>query len=232
MQALDGTAHLYRLDELFKDEHLLVVSKPSGLAVHRGWAADRITALTLARDMTHRYVYPVHRLDRGTSGVLVFAFDGATAGLLQDHFRDKSVQKRYVALVRGLTPDEGCIDHPVPRSPKGPRVDAVTHFRRLAIAIDRYSLVEALPQTGRLHQIRRHMKHISHPLIGDTAYGDGRENRRLRSEFDLKRLALHAMSIRFVHPHTGERIDVSAPPPDDLRVPLEKLGFGPEHWAS
>ncbi len=232
MQALIGSAHLYRLDELYRDEHLVVVNKPSGLAVHRGWAADKVTALTLARNMTDRYVYPVHRLDRGTSGVLVFAFDSATAGLLQDHFRDKTVQKRYVALVRGLTPDDGCIDHPIPRKPKGPRVDAITHFRRLGVAVNRYSLIEALPETGRLHQIRRHMKHISHPLIGDTAYGDGRENRRLRSEFGLLRLALHAASIHFTHPHTGEKIEVSASPPDDLRVPLERLGFASDQWAS
>ncbi len=230
MQALTGLAHLYRIDELYRDEHLVVVNKPSGLAVHRGWAADHVTAMTLVRNMTRRYVYPVHRLDRGTSGVLVFAFDGPTAGMLQDHFRDKTVQKRYLALVRGCTPEGGCIDHPVPRKPKGPRVDAVTRFRRLGVAIDRYSLVEALPETGRLHQIRRHMKHINHPLIGDTAYGDGRENRRLRSEFGLLRLALHAASIRFAHPHTGERVEVFAPPPDDLRVPLERLGFGAAQW--
>lgn len=214
-----------RIEELHSDEHLIVVNKPSGLAVHRGWAADAVNAMTLARDMAGRWVYPVHRLDRGTSGVLVFAFDSETAAMLQEQLRGQSVKKRYVALARGLVPDEGSIDHPVPRSPKGPRVEAVTRFRRLGVALDRYSLIEALPETGRLHQIRRHMKHISHPLIGDTRYGDGRENRRLREEYGLHRLALHAAELRFVHPHTGAALEVSAPMPDDLRAPLERLGF-------
>lgn len=225
MQAVYGSAHLYRIDVLHRDQHVVVVNKPSGLAVHRGWAADRVTALSLVRNAMRQHVYPVHRLDRGTSGALVFAFDGTTAGLLQDSFRDESVEKRYVALVRGVTPEHGCIDHPIPRSPKGPRVSAVTSFERLGVALDRYSLVHAWPETGRLHQIRRHMKHISHPLIGDTRYGDGRENKKLRTEYGLLRLALHARSIRFAHPHTGSILEVTAPMPDDLRVPLVRLGF-------
>lgn len=214
-----------RVASLYRDEHLFVLDKPSGLAVHRGWAADEVTAMTIARAKIRRHVHPVHRLDRGTSGVLVFALDTDTAALFSAQLREHSVEKRYLALVRGVTPEEGRIDHPVPRSPKGPRADAISRYVRLGVALDRYSLVEVVPETGRLHQIRRHMKHLSHPLIGDTRYGDGRENRKLRAEHGLCRLALHASSIRFTHPHTGAAIHIVAPLPDDLRGPLEHMGF-------
>jgi tRNA pseudouridine65 synthase len=217
-----------RVEILYLDDHLVVVDKPSGLAVHRGWATDKVTAMTIARAKTRRHVHPVHRLDRGTSGVLVFAFDPDTAGLLSAALRAHSVEKRYLALVRGVTPERGRIDHPVPRSPKGPRVDAVSAFVRLGVALDRYSLVEVAPETGRLHQIRRHMKHLNHPLIGDTRYGDGRENRKLRADHGLARLALHASSIRLDHPHTGAAIHLVAPLPEDLRAPLERMGFSPQ----
>jgi tRNA pseudouridine65 synthase len=210
--------------ELYRDETLVAVDKPSGLAVHRGWAADRVTAMSVARDLTGRHVYPVHRLDRGTSGVLVFAFDSETARRLQESLRAQRVHKRYLALVRGVTPIEERIDYPIPRKPNGPRVDAITSYRRLAVALDRYSWIEAFPETGRLHQIRRHLKHVSHPLIGDTTYGDGRENRRLR-ELGLSRLALHAAELRFAHPQSGDAIVVNAPLPDDLRIPLERIGI-------
>lgn len=213
------------VEALYRDPHLVVIAKPSGLAVHRGWATDRVTALSLTRDLSGRHVYPVHRLDRGTSGVLVFAFDSATARRLQEALSAPSAEKRYLALTRGITPEAGRIDHPIPRSPKGPRVDAITSFRRLGVALDRYSLVEARPETGRLHQIRRHLKHLNHPLIGDTRYGDGRENRKLRAGYDLTRLALHACAVRFVHPESGAPLEVLAPLPADLRAPFERMGF-------
>jgi len=215
----------FRVEILHRDEQVVVVDKPSGLAVHRGWATDKVTAMSITRNKTRRHVYPVHRLDRGTSGVLVLAFDAETAAILSESLRGRAVDKRYLALVRGVTPEAGRIEHPVPRSPKGPRVDAVSSFVRLAVALDRYSLVEVRPETGRLHQIRRHMKHLAHPLIGDTRYGDGRENRKLREGYGLHRLALHARSIAFEHPRSGARVEVSAPMPDDLRVPLERMGF-------
>lgn len=230
MDMLSGSAHLYRVDELYRDDRMVVVNKPSGLVVHKGWGQDAVNAMKIVRKMTGRYVHPVHRLDRGTSGALVFAFDSETAARLQDHFRDKTIQKRYLALVRGVVPDDGVVDYPVLKRLKGAgdntdRVDAVTRFRRLEVALGRYSLIEAFPETGRLHQIRRHMKHLSHPLIGDTRYGDGKENRRLRNDYGLLRLALHASSIRFRHPHSGEPIRIAAPAPDDLRVPLERIGI-------
>ncbi|MFK7988579.1 MAG: RluA family pseudouridine synthase [Sandaracinaceae bacterium] len=233
MDVLSGQAHLYRVDILFRDDSLVVVNKPSGLVVHKGWDHDEVNTMRLVRRITRRRVSPVHRLDRGTSGCLVFAFDGQTAGRLQDHFREKTIEKRYLALTRGvLKQEEGVVDHPVPKKlkKKDDRVDAVTRYRRLGVALDRYSLVEAFPATGRLHQIRRHMKHLSHPLIGDTRYGDGEENRKIRAGYGLLRLGLHAASIKFRHPHSGEPLDIVAPLPDDFRVPLERMGFDPAHW--
>jgi tRNA pseudouridine65 synthase len=207
---------------LFADDHLVVVNKPSGISVHRGWDADRVTMLSTVRDAMGRWVYPVHRLDRATSGVLVFAFDSEGTARLQEAL--SAGQKRYLALVRGIPPEELRIDHALARE-DGVRVDAVTNLRRLGVALNRFSLIEALPETGRLHQIRKHLKHIHHPVMGDTRYGDGKENRRLRSEVGLHRLALHARELRFVHPWTGEELAIVAPLPDDLRVPLERLGL-------
>lgn len=220
------------LSELYRDEHLVVVNKPSGLSVHRGWDGDAVNALTLTRGLVGRHVYPVHRLDRPTSGALVFALDSETAARLQDHFRAHTVGKRYLAVARGIVPEAIRIDHPVPREPEGERVDAVTNVRRLELVEERYSLIEACPETGRLHQIRRHLKHLSHPLVGDTRYGDGAINRACRERFGLARLALHALGITFAHPHRDERISVLAPPPDDLREPLARMGFSTAAWSA
>ena len=146
---------------------------------------------------------------------------------MQERFAAGEVEKRYLALVRGIPPEEGVIDHPVPRAPGGPRVPAVTRFRRLA-TFERYALVEARPSTGRWHQIRRHFKHLSHPLIGDVRYGKGEHNRLFRERFGLHRLALHALELAFEHPHTGERLRIVAPVPEDLAGPLRAMGM--ERW--
>ncbi len=209
---------------LYRDGFLLAVNKPSGIAVHRGAAQDRIVALQTVRDLIGRHVHAVHRLDRSTSGALLFALDPGTAREMQERFAASEVVKRYLALVRGLPPEEGVIDHPIPRAPGGPRVAAVTEFRRLAV-FERYALVEARPLTGRLHQIRRHFKHLSHPLIGDVRYGKGEHNRIFRERFGLYRLALHARELAFAHPETGERLRILAPVPEDLAGPLRAMGM-------
>jgi tRNA pseudouridine65 synthase len=209
---------------LYRDDALAVVGKPSGFAVHRGWSRERVVALTAVRDLLGRAVFPVHRLDRATSGALVLALDPATARRLQEQWMDGRVHKRYLALVRGIPPAELIIDHPVPRSPRGPRVPAVTEVRRLA-TFERYALVEAVPRTGRLHQIRRHLKHASHPLIGDVRYGKGEHNRLFRERFGLHRLALHALEIAFEHPVEGRPLRVFAPVPEDLAGPLRAMGM-------
>ncbi|HEY7215995.1 MAG TPA: pseudouridine synthase [Thermoanaerobaculia bacterium] len=209
---------------LYRDGFLLAVNKPSGIAVHRGAAQDRIVALQSARDLAGRRVFPVHRLDRSTSGALLFALDSGTARRMQERFAAGEVVKLYLALVRGLPPEAGVIDHPVPRASGGPRVPAVTEFRRLAL-FERYALVEARPLTGRLHQIRRHFKHLSHPVIGDVRYGKGEHNRLFRERFGLHRLALHAVELAFEHPETGERLRIVAPVPEDLAGPLRAMGI-------
>jgi tRNA pseudouridine65 synthase len=214
---------------LYRDDFLLVVNKPSGMAVHRGLSRERIVLLPLARAGAGRRVYPVHRLDRATSGALLLALDSGTARRLQEKLEAGEVEKRYLALVRGIPPEAGVIDHPVPRGPGGPRVPAVTEFRRLAI-FERYSLVEARPLTGRFHQIRRHFKHLSHPLIGDVNYGKGEHNRFFRERFGLYRLALHALELAFDHPETGERLRIVAPLPEDLAGPLRAMGM--ERWIT
>lgn len=214
-----------KISILHLDNALVVVNKPSGLLVHRGWARDEVVAMTWVRDTLERWVYPVHRLDRATSGALLFALDKETARGLQEQFAAQRVDKRYLALVRGIPPAEGEIDHPVPRQPKDKeRVPARTTFKRLA-TFERYALMEARPHTGRVHQIRRHFKHLSHPLIGDVRYGKGDQNRLFRQRFGLHRLALHALELGFEHPGSGEPLRVQAPLPEDLAVPLTAMGL-------
>ena len=216
------------IEILFADEHVVVANKPSGLLVHRGWADDEDVALFRVRDTIGARVHPIHRLDRGTSGALVFARTTEAAGKLSRSFEAHDVDKRYLALVRGAPPEEGVVDYAVPKTEdtKGPRVAAVTHYRLVAkSAVDRCALVEARPLTGRLHQIRRHLRHLSHPLVGDVTYGDGRVNRHYRTTYDLHRLALHAASVTFPHPRDGARMTVTAPLPADLAEPLRRLGL-------
>lgn len=212
---------------LFADEHVVVADKPSGLLVHRGWDDDDDVLLFRVRDaLGGTHVHPVHRLDRGTSGAVVFARSREHAATLMKSFEERRVEKRYLALVRGVTPKRGTIDHPVPKAEDGPRVPAVTHFERIATStVDRCTLVCARPETGRLHQIRRHLRHITHPLVGDVKYGSGVINRHYRATYDLHRLALHAWSIAFEHPVTAAMLEVRAPVPDDLGRALEQLAL-------
>jgi tRNA pseudouridine65 synthase len=216
---------------LFRDEYLLAVDKPSGLLVHRGWGRDSVVLVDLVKEMLGvEVVHPLHRLDRGTSGVVLFALDGLTARRMGSGFEDGSVEKHYMALVRGETPIEGFIDHPIPRREGGRRVEAKTNYRRLAIAkIEprHVSWVEAIPMTGRLHQVRRHLKHINHPVIGDANYGKGAINREMEKRWGLKRLALHARSLSLIHPKTGELIVITSPLPADLDEPLRRMGLCP-----
>ncbi len=202
---------------LFRDDSVVVIDKPSGLAVHRGWAPERDVALTRVARALGIWLFPVHRLDRGTSGALLFALSSQTARALGQSW--PTVDKRYLALVRGVPPDSGLIDHPLQDSA------AQTSYTRLEV-FGRYSLVEAQPLTGRLHQVRRHLKHISCPLIGDVNYGKGEHNRLFRARFGLHRLFLHASTLVFPHPVTGKSIRVEAPLPAELAVVLDRLRQG------
>jgi tRNA pseudouridine65 synthase len=212
------------MDVLFRDAALLAVNKPSGLITHRGWANDADNALRRARALAQQYVYPVHRLDRGTSGVLLFALSKDVAGLLGEQLQAGGFQKHYLALVRGITADRVEVDHCLASNPGEERKPAQTSVLRLG-TFERYSLVEARPHTGRAHQVRRHLKHLSHPVLGDTRFGNGEHNRACRTRFALHRLALHAAKLSFAHPLSGERIVVRATLPADLVEPLGAMAL-------
>jgi tRNA pseudouridine65 synthase len=205
------------------------VAKPSGIIVHRGLAADRATLVGAVRRLEGaRAASPVHRLDRGASGVVLFALDPETARLLAARFERREVEKSYLALVRGVPPDESLVSHPLPRSLGGPPVPCETLVRRLASAElepRALSLVEARPREGRLHQVRRHLKHLGHPVVGDANWGRGDLNRAVRERFGLARLALHCAGLALVHPFTGEPLRLRAPVPADLAEPLARMGL-------
>jgi tRNA pseudouridine65 synthase len=211
---------------LHLDDRLVIVDKPSGVVVHRGWADDDGGVLVALRRQLGRRVWPLHRLDRGASGALAFALDAETAAALGRAFAEKQVAKRYLALVRGHPPEHVRIDHPLPagEDAHGDRVDAVTEVRRIGIW-ERYALVEAVPHTGRLHQIRRHLKHIACPIIGDVNYGKGEHNRLFRERFGLHRLALHAFALTVPHPN-GAVVTVRCAPSGPLAACLAELGLG------
>jgi tRNA pseudouridine65 synthase len=213
------------LDVLHVDAHLAVVDKPAGLMAHdsalaRGetdFAADRLRA------QFGRPVFLVHRLDRATSGCLLLAFDRETASLLGKTLMAREVEKDYLAVCRGWPAESAFeVDHPLDGGPGKPqKKPAVTGFAVLAtteldlpsagFATSRYALLRAQPRTGRFRQIRRHLKHLSHHLIGDSSHGDGRHNRAFRT-LGVHRMLLHAERLAFVHPHGGARIVVVAPP--------------------
>jgi tRNA pseudouridine65 synthase len=220
------------LPVLYRDDALVVVDKPAGMIVHRGWAQDEVTALSLLRDGLGQRVYPVHRLDRGTSGALIFALTPEIASALGSAFMEDRVSKRYLALVRGQAPEQALVDHAIAKEPGKPKQPAQTRVARLfshpltdeLTGISRnYSWVEAWPLTGRAHQVRRHLKHLNHPIIGDVRYGKAEHNRLFRRRFGLTRLALHAERVSFVHPLHGSLLEVLAPLPADLASVLQAL---------
>jgi tRNA pseudouridine65 synthase len=214
------------LEILYRDDDLVAVDKPSGMPVHRGWAVDGVPVLQTLRDQIRRHVYPVHRLDRGTSGVLLFALCGEIAHGVQIQFEAHEIDKRYLALCRGHDPALVRVDHPLAQEEGGERRPAVTDFKLLG-RFERYGLYEARPLTGRRHQVRRHLKHASHPIIGDTSYGKGEHNRLFRERFGFHRLALHASDMRLRHPRTGEPLHFHAQPPAELAGLLRELGLFP-----
>jgi tRNA pseudouridine65 synthase len=210
---------------LFRDDDVVVVDKPAGLIVHRGWAQDRVVMMSLVRNQLDREVFPAHRLDRGTSGALLFALSPEALRTLNTAFENGNVEKRYLALVRGRPePSEGLIDYAIPRGEEGERVPAQTEYR-VVHQLAHYALVEARPLTGRLHQIRRHFKHLRHPIVYDMQYGRGRFNGRCHADCGIERMALHAASLDFPHPRTGKRMRVEAPLPEDLASPFQRLGI-------
>ncbi|SHO54701.1 tRNA pseudouridine(65) synthase TruC [Vibrio quintilis] len=221
------------LEILYRDEYLIAVNKPAGMLVHRSWLDKHETQFVMQtlRDQIGQHVFPLHRLDRPTSGVLLFALSGEIASKAAPLFAGHEIEKTYHAIIRGWIEQADVLDYPLKeeqdkiadkfaRDDKEPQ-PAVTAYRPLATVevpystgrfpTSRYCLLEMKPKTGRKHQLRRHMHHLSHPIIGDTTHGDGRHNRLFRDHYDCHRLLLHASSLRFVHPFSGQEIMIHAP---------------------
>lgn len=234
------------LNILYRDEHLIAIDKPSGWLVHRSDIdrhEKRIVMQALRDQLGGQHVHPVHRLDKGTSGVLLLAFAPATTRLLSQQFEQGLVSKTYHAIVRGWPAESGTIDHALVRDhddygrtiSNKEAQSALTHFRRLATAelavmVDRYpssryALVELTPKSGRRHQLRRHMKHIAHPIIGDATHGKGRHNRLFQKLFGCHRLLLACTRLQLVHPLTGVEISISAAIGDQFAEVLAALGW-------
>ncbi len=218
-----------RLSVLYRDEELLVVDKPAGLLTHRSeLAPDRDVAMTRARDAIGARVWPLHRLDRGTSGALAFALSEDAARALHAAFERGEVKKRYLALARGEPELHAVVDYAIPKGEGKERVAAVTELCRL-YAGSWFSLVEARPRTGRFHQIRRHLAHLRHPIANDSNYGTGWFNRKVRAEAGLTRLGLHAAELTL--PARTGSVTVRAPLPPDFREALERLAVPAELLA-
>ncbi|MHC4947341.1 MAG: RluA family pseudouridine synthase [Planctomycetota bacterium] len=206
-----------------RDDDLVVVSKPGGMMVHRARGArpGEWFALQAVAHQLGGFLYPVHRLDRATSGLLCFALSSEMAAALHAALRSEATIKEYLVLVRGETPETFVSDRPL-TSERGEKQPARSEFRRLAV-FSRCSLLAARITTGRRHQIRRHLAHLAHQVIGDSSHGKGRINRFFRETYGLPRMFLHARRLVVAHPRTGDRLDLADPLPEDLRAFLERL---------
>lgn len=235
------------LEILYRDEFLVAINKPSGLLVHRSPIDRHETefAVQILRDQIGQFVYPVHRLDKPTSGVLLFALDKESAKIMGGQFRSKESKKSYIAVVRGYTDESGVIEHPLTvkldkiadkdSSALKEAQDAVTEYERAAtVEISyavgkydktRYSLVKLKPYTGRKHQLRRHMKHISHHILGDTKYGRGEHNKFIREQFSCYRMLLHANELQIKHPYTNEMLVIQAPLDEAFKGVCDSFGW-------
>jgi tRNA pseudouridine65 synthase len=232
------------LPVLWQDEYLVAVHKPAGLLVHRTPIDrhERRFAVQIVRDQVGRPVFPVHRLDKGTSGVLLFGLDRDAARIVSAAFSASTVHKRYLAIVRGWPAERGEVDSPLDpvsddRAPGGDGVarPALTRYRRLATVelphrvdrypTSRYSLLELEPVTGRRHQLRRHLARISHPVVGDSTYGKGAHNRLFATLFGSKRLLLACTSLTLDHPVTRRALAITAPPADEFAYVVTALGW-------
>ena len=218
IQTLNLTSrHILSLDNDF-----VVINKPAGLATHPGLGCPGdVTCLGEVRRLMGKWVYPVHRLDRPTSGALMFALKEESASILSQAFANQMVSKQYLAIVRGHLAGGGTISKPLTHLTTGTLQPAETRYECLSQTdmpwpvrpydSSRYSLVSLRPTTGRTHQLRRHLSSLSHPIIGDTRYGDGAHNQALRLRLGTNRLFLHAMTLSFQHPRTGQPVHIEAP---------------------
>ncbi len=224
------------LNILFQDDSLVAINKPHGLLVHRSSIARDVDefALQLLRDQLNQQVYPAHRIDRKTGGVLLFALSKEVEKLMQQQFQDNQVDKRYLAIVRGHTPDEEEIDYPL-RKENGTLQLAFTRYKTLARAeldvalgshlTSRYSFIEARPETGRMHQLRKHFSHIFHPIIGDRTHGCNKQNKLFKEQWESDTMFLHASQLIFTHPITKELVNITAPLQNEFFKLINIMGW-------
>ena len=213
------------LELLFKDQNICVINKPSGYVVHktRGMG-DSPVILQELRDQIGETVFPVHRLDRPTSGCLIFSLSEKVTSRLQEELQSGSSIKKYMALCKKGLPSEGTFDGEL-TSEKGVKQTAITHFR-VVQEFERMSLVELEILTGRKHQIRRHLSRSGHHILGDVQHGKGWLNRAYREKYGFHRLFLHCHFLSLIHPVTGERLNISCPLSRELEELLEALEKG------
>lgn len=242
------------IEILYEDEHIVAIHKPAGLLVHKTYLArkERFFAMQLTRDLVGCHVFPVHRLDRPTSGVLLFAKSSEVARTLCQQFEGRDVQKHYLALVRGNMSAAGELDYPLKeelddiadkhaRKDKDAQ-DAVTQYAPLLnseipypsgrYATSRFCLLRLAPLTGRKHQLRRHMAHLRHPIIGDTTHGDGKQNRFFREHFGINRLWLLAQKMTLTHPVTGAPLSIVTEPEVEWSTVFAELGWQDDALAT
>lgn len=218
---------------VYQDDTLIAINKPAGLLVHRSPIDKRETrfAVQQLRDQIGRHVFPVHRLDRPTSGILLFTYDGISASILGRQMMARQIVKQYTAIVRGFVQAPGMVDYALKfkadkfadkdRGDIAPQPACTVYqpesYFELPVQSDRYptsryTLVRLYPHTGRKHQLRRHMVHLRHPILGDTSHGDGKQNKFLRERFDFKNLALSCTRLGFEHPASQRWLEITCSP--------------------
>lgn len=213
-----------KIEVLYRDEHFIAVNKPAGILVHplKEKDPEKKNLLKLVKWQQRAYLYPIHRLDRPVSGIVIFALSSKAASQLKEVWHDDQFVKEYLLLCKGVTPEKGEFNKPL-TDEKGIKREASTSFERIEAFSPRFSYCKAQIQTGRNHQIRRHFAHFCFSLVGDTQHGKGRINQEFRDRFNLHRIFLHAHYLAFKHPVTNVYTEIKAPLPELLRNCLEGL---------
>ncbi len=224
------------LDIIYQDKYLVAINKPHGLLVHPSGIADedRETAMYLLKEQLDKWIYVTHRLDSKTAGAILFAINAKVQKKINHQFEKRLNKKVYYAIVRGYTNDADIIDYALINT-KGKTQEAITRFETIArTEIDiplgehetsRYSLVKVMPETGRYHQIRKHLAHIDHPIIGDRPHGCNKQNRMFKKVFNSMTMFLHARSLQFYHPREEKDIEIKAPLQPEFEAMLKTLQF-------
>jgi tRNA pseudouridine65 synthase len=232
---------------LYEDQSYIAIHKPAGLLVHPSKLDyhEKITVVQILREQLNKQIFPVHRLDKPTSGVMIFALNSNAAEKLASQFRSNQVQKKYIALVRGHLKQEQLLDYPLKEEldaiadrdsiQERPAQQAQTYLQpieqvEIPVMVDRYpttrySLVFALPKTGRKHQIRRHLRHLNHPIIGDVAHGCGEHNKYFQNRFQKRRLFLSCLQMTFFHYDLNQSFTIQSELCQDFKDVIQDLGF-------